>query len=92
MNELLTKLFSLRTLHPGDAGVALEWARPIPAWGWLLVLAAAGVIATLGYRRLEALPVRRFVLGTLRALALVLVVVMISGPRLAKTEETVEKD
>ncbi|MGH7242790.1 MAG: hypothetical protein ACREJD_05175 [Phycisphaerales bacterium] len=92
MNELIVKLFSLKTLRPGDPGVALEWARPIPAWGWLLVLAAAVLLAWWGYHRLEAALRRRAILATLRGLALVLVAAMISGPRLVKTEESVEKD
>lgn len=92
MNEWIVKLFSLRTLRPGDPGVALEWARPIPAWGWTLVLVGAAALAWWGYHRLEGAVRRRVILATLRGLALLLVVGMISGPRLVKTEETVEKD
>lgn len=92
MNEWIVKLFSLKALRPDDPGVSLEWARPIPAWGWTLVLLAAAAMAWWGYHRLEGAVRRRALLATLRGLALVLVVGMISGPRLVKTEETVEKD
>ncbi|MBX3390336.1 MAG: hypothetical protein KF691_12880 [Phycisphaeraceae bacterium] len=92
MNDLITRLFALKTLRPGDPGVALEWIRPIPAWGWTLVLAGAVALAWWGYRRLEGTINRRAILATLRGLSLVLVTAMISGPRLVKTEETVEKD
>ena len=91
-SEWIVRLFSLKTLRPGDPGVALEWARPIPAWGWMLVLAGAVLLAWWGYHRLEGALRRRVILATLRGLALVLVALMISGPRLVKTEETVEKD
>lgn len=92
MNEWITRIFSLKTLRPGDPGVTLEWTRPIPAWGWMLVLTGAVLLAWWGYRRLEGALRRRAILATLRGAALVLVVLMISGPRLVKTEETVEKD
>jgi len=92
VNEWVVKLFSLKTLRPGDPGVALEWARPIPAWGWTLVLAGAVLLSWWGYHKLDGALRRRVILATLRGLALVLVVLMISGPRLVKTEETVEKD
>lgn len=92
MNELIVKLFSLKALKPGEAGVALEWAFPIPAWGWMLILAGAAGLSWWGYRRLEGKLNRRVTLASLRGFALVLVALMISGPRLVKTEETVEKD
>lgn len=92
MNELVTRLFALKTLRPGDPGVALEWARPIPAWGWTLVFAGAIALAWWGYHRLEGSFNRRAFLAALRALSLILVTAMISGPRLVKTEESVEKD
>lgn len=92
MNDLITRLFALKTLRPGDPGVALEWARPIPAWGWTLVLAGAIALAWWGYHRLEGSVNRRTILASLRALALLLVTAMVSGPRLVKTEETIEKD
>lgn len=92
MSDLIVKLFSLKTLKPGEAGVALEWAIPIPAWGWMLILAGAAALAWWGYHRLEGKLNRRAILASLRGIALVLVALMISGPRLVKTEETVEKD
>lgn len=92
MNEWIVRLFSLKTLRPGEPGVALEWTRPIPAWGWMLALTGAAALAWWGYHRLEGAVRRRAILATLRGFALVVVVLMISGPRLVKTEETVEKD
>ncbi|MFO0861006.1 MAG: hypothetical protein U0570_10645 [Phycisphaerales bacterium] len=92
MNDLIARLFSLKTLRPGDAGVSLDWAMPIPAWGWTLAAAGAVVLAWWGYRKLEGRRNRRVVLAAFRVLAILLVLAMISGPRLVKTEESVERD
>lgn len=90
--QLFARLFSLGEMRPGKEGVSLEWAYPLPAWAWLLIVVAAGGLAVFAYRRLDAPRRARIVCGTLRALALLLVAVMISGPRLVKTEESVQRD
>lgn len=92
MNDLLTRLFSLRTLQPGETGVTLEWAHPAPAWGWMLIVLAATFISWWGYHRLEGKLYRRTILAILRGISLLIVALMISGPRLVKTEETIERD
>lgn len=90
--QIFARLFSLGDIRPGKDGVSLEWAYPLPAWAWLLVVVAAAGLAVFAYRRLDAPRRARVVCGTLRALALLLVAVMISGPRLVKTEESVQRD
>lgn len=92
MNDLLIRLFQLEGLRPGDPGVTLDWTRPIPAWGWLLILLAATLLAAFSYRRLDGPRPARATLATLRALLLALIAVMISGPRLARQNQTVEPD
>lgn len=90
--QLFARLFSLGEIRPGRDGVSLEWAYPLPAWAWLLVVVAAAGLAVAAYRRLDAPRRARIACGTLRALALLLVAVMVSGPRLVKTEESVQRD
>ena len=90
--QLFARLFSLGEIRPGKDGVSLEWAYPFPAWAWTLIVLAAASLAIIAYRRLDAPRRARVVCGMLRALALLLVACMISGPRLVKTEESVQRD
>ncbi|MBY0112818.1 MAG: hypothetical protein K2Y21_08355 [Phycisphaerales bacterium] len=90
--QLFARVFSLGEIRPGQEGVSLEWAYPLPAWAWTLVVLGAAGLAVLAYRRLDASRRTRVVCAVLRGLALMLVAVMISGPRLVKTEESVQRD
>lgn len=90
--QLFARLFSLGEIRPGTDGVTLEWAYPFPAWAWTLIVAGAAALAVAAYRRLDAPRRARVVCGGLRASALLLVALMISGPRLVKTEESVQRD
>lgn len=90
--QLFAKVFSLGEIRPGKDGVSLEWAYPLPAWAWTLVVLAAASLAIIAYRRLDAPRRARMVCGCLRALAILIVALMISGPRLVKTEESVQRD
>lgn len=85
-------LLGLESLRPGMEGVEFGFERPLPAWGWALVALAAVFFAWRAYRRLEGAGAARFALGTLRAALLVLVAVLIAGPRLVKPSETEERD
>jgi hypothetical protein len=79
-------------LHPGDAGVEFGFARPLPAWGWLLVLIGAGVLAGWSYRRLAGGRPARAALAVLRASVLAAIVLVISGPQLVRPNDRVERD
>ncbi len=92
MNELLARLLDLDTLQFGGEGVAFGFDRPIPAWVWVTIGAAALVAAWLSYRRMDGPVWARSVLASLRALALVGVALLISGPRLVERSETIERD
>lgn len=93
MSELLNRMFGLGGgLRLGDPGVTIDWTRPIPAWGWLIVVLGMLAIAVLSYRKLEGERRWRGALAGLRALLLTLIVVLISGPRLARQNQTIEKD
>ncbi len=92
MNNALRWLLDLESLAPGTAGVEFGFERPIPAWAWALVVLASGAIAWWSYRRLEGPRPARIVLGSLRALLIVLLSLLLAGPRLLKPNETEEKD
>jgi hypothetical protein len=80
------------TLHPGDPGVELGFAIAIAPWAWALIALAAALFGVLAYRRTEGSFAGRAALGTLRALLLLLMAVLLAGPRLIKANETEEKD
>lgn len=80
------------SLRLGDPGVEFGFAYPLPAWAWALVVSAALGIAALSYHRLEGALWGRAAMALLRAITLVALVVLLCGPRLAKPNETEEKD
>lgn len=92
MRELFDSLFSLRKLSAADESVTLEFARSMPLWGWIGVVLALGLFACWSYSRLLGPRWARYALGTVRTLALVLVALIIAGPRLVKQSERIEKD
>ena len=92
MNNALRWLLDLDTLAPGMAGVEFGFERPIPAWAWALVTLVAAFLAWRAYRRMEGSRAARVVLGSLRSALLVLLVLLLTGPRLVKPNETEEKD
>lgn len=92
MNDLLFKLIGSPAIRLGEQGVELGFERALPAWAWALVAIAAAVLGVLAYRRIEGARAWRIALGTLRALLILLLALLISGPRLIKSNETEEKD
>lgn len=92
MNGALRWLLDLDSLAPGAAGVEFGFERPIPAWGWALVALAAAALAWWSYRRLEGSRGGRIALGSLRAALLLVLALLVAGPRLIKPNETEEKD
>ncbi len=92
MSDLLTKLLDLDTLRLGAQGVDIGFQRPIPAWAWVGLIGAAIAVSFWSYSRLTGPAFTRFVLATLRAALLLLLVLLISGPQLVQREESVERD
>ncbi|MBX3377060.1 MAG: hypothetical protein KF678_08660 [Phycisphaeraceae bacterium] len=92
MSELLNRLFGLGPLSFGDPEVQFGFARPIPAWGWLLAAAAALGIAWWSYWRLQGSARWRVSLAGVRALTLLALLLVISGPQLVRPNERIEKD
>jgi len=92
VNDLLRILFGLDELGFGQEGVYIGFARPLPAWAWVLVVLGAGAIAWWSYWRLDADRRARLALAALRALVLVLLAIIVSGPRLVRPNIVVEPD
>lgn len=92
MNAILDWLFGLEGLGFGDDGVVFEFARPFPAWIWAVVAPALITIAALGYRHVRVNKQARLWLVVLRSLTLLLIMVLLAGPRLVRPNERVEPD
>ncbi len=92
MTDFLNRILGFESLRLGDPGVTLDWTRPVPSWGWLLIVLAAAALGSWSYRKLDGPRAPRAFFASLRALLLILIAVLISGPRLARQNQTVEKD
>ena len=92
MNDLLAFLLDLDRLSFGNEDVSLGFERPIPGWGWALVVAGALALAVWSYSRLIGPRYLRGLLAVARAGLLVLLVLLVTGPKLVQQTETVEKD
>lgn len=92
MRDLLHQALDLERLSLTGEGVRLGFERALPAWAWVMLVVAAVVVAVASYLRLLGPAPARITLGITRALLLILLAVLISGPQLVKSTETVERD
>ena len=93
MNALLNRLFGLGgDVGFGGDGVQFAFARPMPAWAWLLVILVAGAVSFWSYSSLTGSRPARMALAAVRGVVLVLLAALISGPQLVRPNERVEKD
>jgi len=92
VNDLLNTLFGLRELGFGDPEVTFAFARPFPAWAWLLIVAGAIGLSVWSYRRIEASGAARATLAMLRAGLILLIAIVITGPQLVRPNVRVEND
>lgn len=92
MTELLNQLFGAGDLRLGVDGVRLGLAHPLAPWIWALIVIVAVGVSAWSYWRLDGRRSARIALATLRAALLLLIALMLAGPRLVKPNETVEKD
>ena len=90
--SLLDRALGLETLSVRDAAAGLGWAHPLPGWLWLVIVAAAGALAWLAYRRLTGSRAARTALAACRALLLLLLAALLAGPQWVRSDETVEPD
>ncbi len=92
MNAILNRLFGLRDFGFGSPGVEFSFARAIPAWGWLLAIGIAAIIAGYGYWRQDAGRGGRVALALARALGLLVLLFIVAGPQLVRPNERLERD
>ena len=85
-------LLDLEVIPQDDQGLRLAWEHPWAAWVWVLLLVGAAFFAFRSYRRLAGPRPVRGALAVTRAVAIVLLLVIISGPMLELPRETVEND
>ncbi len=92
MSELIYRMIGSPSLRLGQPGVEFGFALGVPLWAWALIALGCGIFGVLAYRRTEGSFAGRVALGTLRAALLLLLAVLLAGPRLIKPNETEEKD
>jgi hypothetical protein len=92
VSELIYRLIGSPSLRLGQPGVEFGFAMNIAPWGWALIALGAATFGMLAYRRTEGSFAGRVALGALRAVLLLLIAVLLAGPRLIKPNETEEKD
>ncbi len=92
MNDLLNTLFGLAGLGFGAEDVEFGFARPFAGWVWFLAILAALALAWYSYWRLDGARRWRIALAAARALVLLAILFIISGPELVRPNDRVEKD
>lgn len=92
MNDLLHQLLDLDTLSWGAENARLGFERPIAAWGWFLIGLGALVLALWSYWKLVGPRAARAGLGVVRAGIIVVLALLITGPRLVQSDESIERD
>jgi len=88
----LDQLLSLDRLSTDDPLAAFEFAHPLPAWAWALLVPTCLAFAVMTYVRLSGPRGPRLVLGVLRGVLVLFLALLLSGPRMAKQTESVERD
>lgn len=96
MSGLGRWLLGIERIPPGAEGLEWSFETPLPAWAWLLVLAAAALLAWRSYRgvgRVAGLPRGRArLLASLRFMILAWIAMLLAGPLLVLPQERREAD
>lgn len=85
-------LLGIDEIPLGAESLELGFGHPIPAWGWALLVAAASIVAWLGYFKMSGPIGWRSALASLRAALLVWLAIIILGPELVLPRERIERD
>lgn len=80
------------SLDPGSPAVRFEFSHAPEQWQWALIVAAAVALGWWSYARLEGARWVRVLTGAARAAVLLLLVVLVCGPRLIEVKENIERD
>ena len=92
LNETLRWLLDIELIPQGAEQLRLAWERPLPPWLIVVALALTVAFAVWSYSRLAGRRSARVVLGTVRALAIVLVIALLCGPAVEHRQESIEDD
>ncbi len=92
MSAMWRWLLGVKDLPVDAEGLRPAWERPLPAWGWLVMVAVVIGFAVWSYRGLDAPPRRRMVLSGLRATLLLILGICVCGPMLELPREDIEPD
>ena len=87
----LDELLGLESVRLSEA-TAVGWRYPLPAWAWALIVLGAAGSAWWSYRRLLGPVGARVALAALRSLLILLIAVLLAGPQVVRTDETVQED
>jgi len=85
-------LLNLDRIPAGAENVSLVWERPWPLWMWVILLITAGGVAVWSYARVPGRRLLRGPVAVMRFAAVVLLLVLISGPMLQLERERIEED
>jgi hypothetical protein len=92
VGEWIARVFGGASLDPSSPAVRFEFAHAPAGWHWALIVAAAVALGWWSYARLEGSRVVRALTGIVRTAVLLLLVVLLCGPRLIEVKENVERD
>jgi len=92
VNDLFVQLFGLEKLTLGAEGVRFVFAHAIPAWGWALALVAVAAFAGWSYWKLLGSRAGRVSLACVRVATLMLLLTVIAGPQLIRSNDRIEPD
>jgi len=91
-SPLLRWLLDVDLIPTGSESLQFAWERPWPAWVWSVLLVIVALFALWSYTRLTGNRFWRGLMAGARAVLIMLVLVLISGPMLQLPRETVEQD
>ena len=91
-SPLMRWLLDLETIPRDAETVRLTWGAPIPEWVWVLIVAAAALVAMASYRRLVGARKGRIALAVIRCSVLLLAAVLLARPMIEMPREEIEPD
>lgn len=94
MPEWLAYLLRLdqRADQGGLEGLKFALTLDVQPWQWAIAALVCALLAVWSYWKLEGPPAAKLALAGVRAVLLLLVALLLCGPKLVRTSETVEKD
>lgn len=91
-NSTLNRIFGLDGLGFGTPDAMLVFERPLPGWGWALIIALALTLGVWTYRGLLGSRGTRVWLGLMRGALIVLLALLAAGPALRLDQMRTERD